>query len=295
MKILTTSLFIIFTLVINAQFLSPEVPSSSSTTVIRASDPTQLYTTISINGGINFIDNEPDNWEFGFSGAIAIKEKLQFSFFAPITNKSLESSLFSNVHLNAAYQLHNNSGIYNSSIITFGLKTPIFDDFLLNGINESVSSTSYELSMGYTGGVRLNKKLTLFPHVEYYRKSVLMRGTFFDQSTGALVSFPNIQHNGWRTQLTLSADFNEKNFIQLIGNYNFGQYSNEPTSESLINYNRFTSNQFLLKVRYQHAFTPSSQLFIEAFKGINEINNSQNVFRENLSGFKVGYLYFIKQ
>jgi hypothetical protein len=280
--------------VIFALSLNAFSQNNSAETTIKASDPTQLYSTLAVDGGINMIDYDADNWEFGFGAAVAVKSKFRFSFFAPISNIALGPSLFTSVNLDAACQIHNNSGLYNSSVITVGLSTPVFDDFFMARTNNFLYTTSHELRIAYTGGLRFSDKLALFPQVEVFRKFSDVSESYINMITGNTQNGPKLTHLGLRTGFSFSYDFNHKNFVQLRATYSRSGWEEENTFDAILNGNNFRTDQYDFTFIYQHAFTPNSQIFLQLYQQLRNIENNGNTFQDcNLSGFKLGFIYFL--
>ncbi len=261
---------------------------------IKASDPTLLYTQLNVSGGIDFIDYAPDHWTFNFGGTWAIKEKFSFAFQAPISNNAVGPSLFENISLNAAYQIHNNSGIFNSSLLRVGLTTPVTDDSRI-GLIAQPFSTTYEFRVGYTAGIKVNEKLSLFPRLTYYRRFGEVRETFM-QDDGTVALGPVLSHQGLRSGLTLSYDFNAKNFVQLGFLYSQGVWDEKRNINDLFNATGNVVQDYNLTLRYQHAFTPHSQIFLELHQQFRTLNPKRTQFLKstrNLAGFSLGYSYFL--
>lgn len=260
---------------------------------IKASDPTLLLTQVNFSAGINFNDYSPEVWEFNFGGTWAIKDKFSFGFTAPITNNALSPSIFERLELNAAYQIHYNTGLFNSSLISIGLTSPITDDYFIRYIRGPYSA-SYEFRASYTAGIKISEKLSFYPHLEYYRRLGDSREYTVNQS-GQFQSGLVLNHQGLRTGAIMSYDFNRKNFIQLGVTYCRGRYNQNNVPEGIYDHTGITLDRYDLRFRYQYAFKAHSQIFLELNQQFHTISPGDDDWQtnRNLSNFFIGYSYFL--
>ena len=98
---------------------------------IKASDPTQIYTFVEANAGISFLGQkfpgDFDTWEAGFRGTWGIK-KFRIGVHLPVSSNQSSFEVFDDITLDAGFQIHNNSGIYNTTVIGAGFVSPSQDD-----------------------------------------------------------------------------------------------------------------------------------------------------------------------
>ncbi len=241
--------------------------------------------------GISHSNYQSTYVEFRLGGAFAIKEKFRVSILITYSNQIISPSLFPQVRLNAAYQVHNNSGVYNTSLITIGLNTPTLEDVFMRNIVQYNIATSFEFNVGYVGAIRLNKRWGLFPNVEYYYQSANTRAIF----VGATTPAQNLTHQGIRAKLTMGYDLNAKNFVQLTAGGNFGSYWQVAGTESTIDFGTLTNSAFLYNFRFQHGFTRTSQVFIEFQQRFNRFNDAPKILRnQNTAALRMGFLYFLE-
>ena len=121
-------------LVFSALFLSLVLSAQHADSIkIKASDPTQLYTFVEGYGGYNVAGTwqyglYSDIWEAGFRGNWVIKN-FRLGVFLPLSNVYQETLGLNDVSIDAGYQIHNNSGFYNSTLLNAGYSFGAEDNF----------------------------------------------------------------------------------------------------------------------------------------------------------------------
>lgn len=283
-----------FFIVAGAVLFTGNLAAQDSELRIRPSDPTLLYTQLNTSGGIDFSNYEPDHWQFSFGGTWAIKERFGFSFKAPISNIATGPSLFENISFDASYQIHKNTGLFNSSLLSIGVTTPTSEDYYLRFIRDPYSS-SHEFRVNYTAGLKLSKKIRLFPQLQYFQRSGEVRVGYVDLQTGQVTYGPKLSHQGFRAGLTASYDFNDKSFLQLGMQYSQGSWAEEGGMRQLWGVSDNTIQSFDLRLRYQYALRPQSQIFLEIHQQFDSVNSSNRNWNRkgNYAGFNIGYTYFL--
>ncbi|KAB2810359.1 hypothetical protein [Phaeocystidibacter luteus] len=201
-------------------------------------DPTQLYSSVSLSSGLSRIDEGfysavsseylwftgELTWNFAFEANINLSKQIQLGVKLPGSNSEdrSPSSIFDNTSIGIAYQPHNNSGIYNSSLFAFKLSTPVTDDPQL-GSNSIIyaSPLSYAMSLNYTGSVILSDHVRLYPHIGGFRKIVNqhMAVHYADSSFFP----PNEIKNGIVLGVSSSYDFSKSLYINFDLSSQFGQ------------------------------------------------------------------------
>ncbi len=201
---------------------------------LLASDPTQIYTHLDLNGGITFADSyglfEPESWQFSLNGNFAIK-KLLVGFYLPVTNVGNNQSALGDIDLYLGYQIFNSRNTFKSSLLKVGVIFPTsHEGDYVNFFPEPSGFFNYYLN--YTASFRFNRKFGLYPNLgANYYKSVI-------QPTHIPNSGP-IQYPSEFTQLamlggiTASYDFNRKNFLQIGGKFESGTWKTEDESTAL--------------------------------------------------------------
>lgn len=283
-----------FLMLIAGLLLTLQTTAQDSELKIKASDPTLLYTQIQASGGIHFIDNAPEYWQFNLGGTWAIKKKFSLSIQAPISNNAFGPSLFENLRLDAAYQIHHNPGFFKSSLVCLGITTPATDDYYLRFIRDPYSS-SYAFRASYTAGLGVSEKLSLYPKLEYYRRFGEVRVGQYNPSTGEVEYSPKLSHQGFRIGVTLSYDFYEKNFLQLGLSYAQGSWQEELGFDELFSVHDNTFQSLDLRLRYQYAIRPQSQIFLEVYQQFRTVvpRRVDGRYNQNKAGFSLGYRYFL--
>lgn len=215
MKNLLAILVLFFTFSLSAQ--------NADSVKIKASDPTQLYTFVEGYGGLNFLKVDYgqsglpgiDTWQFGFRGNWGIK-KFRIGVDLSASNNSTENRVFDDIEINAGYQIHNNSGFYNSTVINAGFISPSQDDLwdLESQVypKNSIFNTYY---FNYVGALKLSEKFALYPAIEWFNRKNNPDALYiyFDQDSS--YSRSTIFSQGWKFSGIVSYDINPRNFLQL--------------------------------------------------------------------------------
>lgn len=300
MKILTT--FFAFALAIST------FAQSSQERAIQASDPTQVYTFVEGYAGLNFLSNSPtsygglDTWEAGFRGTWGIK-KFRIGVHLPASNNQTNFRVFDDITLDAGYQIHNNSGIYNATVIGAGFVSPS-QDFSLNTIQYyqqqmlvyPYSSNLNKYYFNYLGALKFTEKFSLYPGVEWFQRSKTDQASYQTSDTSYSLT-PAIYSFGFKFSLIASYDFNAKNFLQIGAAYSTedwqGKYGDEPLNAF---YSNISEQRLHLYLKYQYAISPFSQVYAKASYytySSNLIEASDYYQQPHLYGIQLGFTYFL--
>jgi hypothetical protein len=298
-------------LILQALFLTLAISAQQTDSLkIKASDPTQLYTFVEGYGGLNFLSMgntglDIDTWQFGFRGSWAIKRFLIGIELSSSNNVGIQY-VFDDIHIHTAYQVHNNTGLYNATVLRAGYTSPsvevpfigsylYFRDYAVYP-NNSIFSKYY---FTYQGALKFSEKFSIYPEVQYSRRTLFESYvTIFPDSS---YEQSRIESNGWTFSGTFSYDINPNNFLQLYVSWSVdnwtGKYGSSPEENDLLS--TISENRFAVNLKYQHAFTPFSQAYIKLLyhdyllKGENlgfEIDQSPT---QRLYSFQLGFIYFL--
>lgn len=277
---------------------------------IKASDPTQLYTFVEGYGGLNFVGNNNsaptalDTWELGFRGNWAIKEKFKIGVYLPMSNNTGLPRVFDDISVDLAYQIHNNSGIYNATVIGAGFTSPSQYDlyFEINPQTDIAlypnSSSFYRLYINYTGALQVSEKLAVYPGIEYFKR------IYYHDPGIALPRPPQdysrVDANGFRFSSMVSFQLNAKSFLQ--GNFSYatetwnGKWGAELWNEYLSGVSQQRLSGF---IKYQYAITPSAQAYANVQYNNLDFNDglartaSMGGGLKQLLGLQLGFIYYI--
>lgn len=250
----------------------------------NAADPTQLYTKIDFNVGINFTTGygaiEPDHWIINLGGDFAIK-KFNFGFNIPFSNLGNFYSGLEDIDLHVGYQPFNGDRFFKSSLITAGVKLPSHDGY---STMDGWLQANRLFYIDYTASLKINDKISLFPKIGFER------GSNVDESV------PRFNITSYKAGLGANYQFNAKNFLQFnlsyehstrcFVNQNYTFNNNESTLDG---------NSLMLSLKYQYAITPNAQVYSKINVDFGErfkYRNGTNSFVA--PGFFLGLQYFIK-
>jgi hypothetical protein len=280
---------------------------TSDSVKIKASDPTQLYTFVNVYGGLNFIEfnygqagwPEIDTWEFGFRGNWAIK-KFRIGVYLPASNNSTENRVFDDIMIDAGYQLHNNSGFYNATVINAGFSSPTYDELFGNVYPNSSSFSKYFFN--YVGALKLTNKLSFYPGIEWFKRTYGYYYTryFYDRNSGVIdtiISGPSVTSMGWKFSGIFSYDFNARNFVQFYASWSTENWNAMyGSSENLNAYlSSIVEQRLHISGKYQYAFSPYSQIYLQLlYNGYSMPETTKNYPVEvSLYSFQLGYIFFL--
>jgi len=294
-----------------ASFSFAAISAQTSDSVkIKASDPTQLYTFVNVYGGLNFIQvnygqagwPEIDTWEFGFRGNWAIK-KFRIGVYLPASNNSAENRVFDDITIDAGYQLHNNSGFYNATVINAGFTSPTQDELFDKEYAVYPNSSSFsKYYFNYVGALKLTSKLSFYPGIEWFKRTYGYYNPryFYNPSTGVvdtIRSGSSVTSKGWKFSGMLSYDFNARNFIQAYASWSTENWNAKyGSSENLNAFLSLVKEQRLhISAKYQFAFSQYSQIYLSLlYNGYSMPEPATNyLYKINLYSFQLGYVYFL--
>lgn len=278
------------------------------TVLIKASDPTQIYTFVEGYAGLNFfvsfseqIPIDVDTWQFGFRGNWAMK-KFRMGVDLSASNNSTANRILDDIQIDMGYQIHNNSGLYNATIINAGFISPSQDDLWDIGVHiypkNSIFNTYY---FNYLGAIKFSEKLALYPGIEWFNRRNDPNTTYiyFDQDSS--YSGSTITSQGWKFSGTFSFDINTKNFLQLFAARSIEQwnakYGSIPAENEYLS--SISEKRWHINLKYQHAFSPYSQVYLKLLYNDYLIDDGDyysdgirgNV--ERLYSFQLGFIYFL--
>jgi len=280
---------------------------TSDSVKIKASDPTQLYTFVEGYGGLNFIGYnnglpEIDTWQFGFRGNWAMK-KFRMGVDLSASNNSTANRVLDDVLIDMGYQIHNNTGIYNATVINAGFISPsqndLWDSETFVYPKNSMFATYY---FNYLGAIKISEKLAFYPGVEWFSRKNDTRTTYIYFGQDSSYSRSTIFSQGWKFSGTISYDINAKNFMQLYAarsteNWD-AKYGSIPAEDAYLS--AITEKRWHINVKYQHAFSPYSQLYLKLLYNDYLIDDGDyaadgiqgSVAR--LYSFQLGFTYFLE-
>ena len=287
------------------------VAQQNDTLKIKASDPTQLYTFVEGYAGLNFIAYpnglpEIDTWQFGFRGNWAMK-KFRIGVDLSASNNSTQNRILDDIKIDLGYQVHNNTGIYNTTLINVGFTSPTIDDgslFPYNDLSMAVypnTSTFYKIHVNYRGAVKISDKFAFYPGVEWFTKKNNPDALyiFFDQDSS--YSRSTVFSTGWKFSGTLSYDINPKNFVQIYAAWSTenweAKYGSIPEQDAY--FSGFSEKRWMAHVNYQHAFTPYAQAYAKLlyhdyrFDDGDPRTDSYEGLVSRLYSFQLGFIYFL--
>ena len=290
---------LIFTL-LSFAISSPVFSQENTVTPLRASDPTQPFTSIDFNAGLNFThfgsmseNSELDSWEFGLKGDFAIKN-FGLGVFLSSSNNGQLNQLINDVKLDFKYQIHKNSGFYSSSLIKIGLSSPTFpemDD--LNLFNPYDNATDFlEINMTYTGALRLKPNLSFYPTFEIYHRS--KENSYIYVNLDSVYFAPDITQNGIRLGGMLAYDW-KNSFIQLGSGWSTGNWDFKNGSIAEDNNQEYSDQTWFVRLKYQYAISDYSQVYLSFYTKNFALKNGNEVdpIRFGLTNLSIGFKHFL--
>src|SRR5690606_34514606 len=113
-----------------------------------------------------------DTWEAAFRGQWAVK-KFRLGVLLPASNNTSNFRVFDDITLDAGYQIHNNSGIYNATVIGAGFVSPAKTaldpysfEFEVVRIYPNVSNFN-KYYFNYLGAIKFSEKLAFYLGLEW--------------------------------------------------------------------------------------------------------------------------------
>ncbi len=273
---------------------------------MKASDPTQIYTSVEGFGGYHVAGS----WEHGlgtavletgFRGNWGIK-RFRIGVLLPTSNVSRETWGLDDVAVDAGYQLHNNSGFYNSTVINVGYSFGAEDNFFAIYDDDKCQTAFANRScfntfhVNYVGAIKFSDKLAFYPGVEWFKRS----NTKFNVGYVRDSTYGNsdIYTNGLKFSGTVSYDFNAKNFVQLYAAWSFENWNGENGASTELDgfYNGISQKRFNINVKYQHAFGVHAQGYVNLLYknySFNLQEESQYCVYPSLIGLQLGVIYYL--
>ncbi len=242
----------------------------TTSTTILASDPTQVYTHIDFNGGINFESYPnhfgPESWDFNLTGNIAIKNFLIGSRI-PFTNNGSTYSLLGDMDVFASYRLFNRDGFFKASMLRGGVLFPTSYDGYGVSLGQ-VNNGFFNLYLSYTAALEVTPKLSIYPIVgvrQYQSVQQPLYVTFPTDTSFMISELPEFTQTALNVGLTLSYDFSPKSFLQLNVFYERGIWNiTEGTGIYESRKEEFTRSVFRYSLKYQYSLTSRSFLYLQA-------------------------------
>jgi hypothetical protein len=246
-----------------------------------------------------------DTWQFGFRGSWAIKRFLVGIELSSSNNVGIQY-VFDDIHIHTAYQVHNNTGFYNATVLRAGYTSPsvevpfigsylYFRDYAVYP-NNSIFSKYY---FTYQGALKFSEKFSIYPEVQYSRRTLFESYvTIFPDSS---YEQSRIESDGWTFSGTFSYDINPKNFLQLyVGwttekwNAKYGKDLEEEAYLSGISEKRWSAN-----LKYQYAFTSYAQAYFKLlyhdyrFDDEDPRTDALVGTKSRLYSLQLGFIYFL--
>ncbi len=296
-------------LALSALFLTLALSAQTSDSVkIKASDPTQLYTFVEAYGGYNVTGSweyglGADIWEAGFRGNWAIKN-VRIGVFLPTSYQDSYNYSWGldDIAFDAGYQLHNNSGLYNSTLIIVGYSFGAEDNFFRMYDTDSRQTAQANRScfntffINYVGAIKVSDKLAFYPGVEWFHRSYTKLSVGYVKDSTYLNSY--IHTSGFKFSGTVSYDFNPKNFVQFYAGWSFENWNgaNGQTSELDDYYSGISQKRLNMNIKYQHAFNAHAQGYVKLIYGNYSFDQPSEQWywvEPNLVGLQLGFTYFL--
>ncbi len=279
----------------------------SANAIIKASDPTQIYTFVEAYAGLNFLSKQEgvqglDTWQAGFKGTWGIK-KFKIGVHLPASNNQSNFEVFDDITLDAGYQIHNNSGVYNATVIGAGFVSPSQGDYNLPSIyfaHLSVypySSSLNKYYFNYLGAIKISKKFSFYPGIEWFQRSNTEQTSYFSLIDSTYSLTPAIFSNGFKFSGLFSYDINPKSFLQFYGSWSTESWEGKYGSEELnAFYNEVWEKRFSMFLKYQYAITNYSQLFLvlSYYNYSSSLTDDISDYHQpNLYSLQLGFTYFL--
>lgn len=249
----------------------------------NAADPTQLYTNINLDAGINFSSGSgifgPEYWIMNIGSDIAIN-KFNFGFNLPLTNVGNEYSFLGDIDLHVGYQLYSTDKFFKSSLVTVGFIAPssFNGDGFWGGYSEFYSFNTFYLN--YVMSLKLSDKFSAYPKIGGYM------GNYADQDWADIIM------KAFEVGTGLNYQFNKKNFLQL----NLDWINKTVDHKDETNNDTYTMNRFVASLKYQYAIGEHAQLYVKLQNdfGENVTTVSYDFLDSSLQGAFVGLQYYLK-
>ncbi len=233
----------------------------STSTTILASDPTQVYTHIDFNGGINFDNFGPESWDFNLTGNIAFNNVL-LGTRLPITNTGNIYSYLGDLEVFAGYKLFNRVGMLKSSFAKAGIVIPTSYEGMGIGIfpeNEGF----FNYYFNYTAGLQLTPKLAVYPliGIKHYQS---IRPDIYVFPQDSIYSDPEYSQTALNAGLTISYDFSPRSFVQFNMLYERGVWKTADGRELFSSgSDQFTRTATSYSLKYQYGICKNSFLYLQ--------------------------------
>lgn len=265
----------------------------STSTKILASDPTQVYTHIDFNGGINFDNYGPESWVFNFEGNIAFNNLL-LGASAPISNKGNVYTLLGDLEVFAGYRLFNRDGVFKSSLLKAGVLIPT--SFEGGGVSFYPENTGFfNYYLNYTAALKVTPKLSMYPLIGI-RQYQSVRQDIYIYPQDSIYTAPTFSQTAINTGITLSYDFSPRSFIQFNMQYEHGKWKTSDGSDiSFSGTSEFTRSTTALSLRYQYGFGQHSFIYLQGayFSGEKWNAPFNRKIGDDRYRITLGYQYFL--
>jgi hypothetical protein len=291
-------------------FLSAKLSAQKTDSLeIDASDPTQFYSFVEGYGGFNFLGQNNlapylDTWELGFRGSWAIK-KFRLGVYFPMSNNTGYNRVFDDISADAGYQIHNNTGLYNASVINAGFVSPshpsiFFDIAAIYDYAVYPNSSGFlKYYFNYVGALKFSQKWSFYPGVEWFQRKSLDQSSVFTRTNTYYA--PRVTTNGLKLFGTVSYTPTKRSFLQFYAAWStenweasFGEDDEFVAYLSQINEVRVS-----LSAKYQYAITPAAQVYAKVQyndllfnDGIARTASMGGVLKQ-VYGLHLGFTYFL--
>lgn len=244
---------------------------------IDVSDPTQNFTSLHFNVGVQAISREDygfemQGWHGAFAGTFGLK-KTSFGFNIPFTNNGNSITALGDVSIFAAYQIHNNSGKYKASKLKFDLQFPSSrEDNYYYFINNHLNMGQFEFKASYVGSVQLTDQIAIYPEVGFFYRNQIQNTSFvtFTYDTLAngdirqiahLHTPPNLSQQGVNIGATFSYKWHSRSFIQLSAQYQKSLLYLGGDTLVAPDVTRPSVENLVLGLYYQYGFTNKAHIY----------------------------------
>ncbi len=285
------------------------VAQNSDSLRIKASDPTQIFTFVEGYGGFKFLGNSGaaptmlDTWEVGFRGFWGIK-KFKLGVYLPMSNNTGYNRILDDISIHAGYQIHNNTGLYNATVINVGFVSPSHPDIYdhIKPLDDIMvypnSSAFYKIYVGYVGALKFSEKVSLYPGLEWSQRTYSNETSSYFPNAGS--DFSSIFTDAVKFSGMISYDFAPKNFVQLYLGWSVekweGKYGSPEWNEYL---SGITQRRVEGNLKYQYAITPAAQAYfnlrynnLRFEDGYARMTSSGGGLKQLMS-LQLGFIYFL--
>jgi hypothetical protein len=307
MKPLIVSLFIL------GAVISISAQKTDSIPYLRVEDPTQIFTSMDVNAGINFERYnwgiEPSFWEFNYRATIGAKN-FRTGFILPFNNNSNVNTGLGDIGIDFGYKLHQSKGTYTATTLNAGVFFPTsYNDYYGRGIAWLGKTQPFFTFFGnYTSSLKINKDFYLYPKVEYYQREHIQSGgthywSYDTLPNGTIISQvdsvyypPKQTQNGFLFEVGASYRFNAKQFISGYVGYKTGNWSFRENGYPFLGPSTFAIDNLTFGIQYQYAFSPASQMYMRidgTVTGINLPSYTQYGYYKDSYFIRLGFRHYL--